>query len=54
MQEDEIELLKLSLSWLRFTMFGEGDFTVHEDARRQAQEKLAAESRKRQEEKSEG
>jgi len=54
MQEDEIELLKFSLSWLRFTMFGEGDFTVNEDARMQALEKRAAESRKRQEDKTEG
>jgi hypothetical protein len=54
MQEDEIELLKFSLSWLRFAMFGEGDFIVNEDARMQALEKRAAESKKRQEEKSEG
>ena len=53
-QEDDIELLKFSLSWLRFTLFGEGDFIVIEDARKEALEKRAAESRKRQEEKSEG
>lgn len=52
-QEDEIELLKFSLSWLRFTLFGEGDFIVDEDARKQAQEKRVAESEKRREEKSE-
>ena len=49
-QEDEIELLKFSLSWLRFTLFGEGDFVVNEDARKQVQEKRSADSAKRQEE----
>lgn len=52
-QEDEIELLKFSLSWLRFTLFGEGDFVVNEDARKQAQEKRAADSAKQPEEKPE-
>jgi Fe-S-cluster containining protein len=50
-QEDEIELLKFSLSWLRFTMFGEGDFTVNENARKQAQEKHMAALKKQQTEK---
>ncbi len=53
-QEDEIELLKFSLSWLRFTLFGEGGFIVNEEARKQAQKKLSAESGTRQAEKSEG
>lgn len=42
-KEDDIELLKFSLSWLRFTMYGEGGFKVREDAREKAQERLAAE-----------
>ncbi len=54
MQEDEIELLKFSLSWLRFTLFGEGDFIVNEDARKQAQEKIMTERKKRQPETTEG
>jgi hypothetical protein len=45
---DELEFLKFSLKWLRFTMFGEGDFKVNEEARRQAKEKLYAELKKRQ------
>lgn len=45
--EDELEFLKFSLKWLRFTMFGEGDFKVREEARRQAREKLVAEIKKR-------
>ncbi len=54
MQEDEIELLKFSLSWLRFTLFGEGDFIVNEDARKQAQAKIMTERKKRQPETTEG
>ncbi len=42
-KEDEIELLKFSLSWLRFTMYGEGDFKVREEARKKARERLIAE-----------
>jgi hypothetical protein len=38
-RDDELELLKFSLKWLRFTMFGEGDFTVRDDARQQARER---------------
>jgi len=41
-REDELELLKFSLKWLRFTMFGEGDFKVREDAKSQARERLLA------------
>ncbi len=41
-REDELELLKFSLKWLRFTMFGEGDFMVREDAKNQARERLLA------------
>ncbi len=42
-KEDDIELLKFSLSWLRFTMYGEGDFKIDEEARKKAQERLLAE-----------
>lgn len=45
-KEDDIELLKFSLSWLRFTMYGEGDFKVREDARKQAQARVLAEREK--------
>ncbi len=45
-KEDDIELLKFSLSWLRFTMFGEGDFKVNEEARKKAQERVLAEKEK--------
>ena len=38
-RDDELELLKFSLKWLRFTMFGEGDFKVRDDARQQARER---------------
>jgi Fe-S-cluster containining protein len=38
-KEDELELLKFSLKWLRFTMFGEGDFKVKDEARQQARER---------------
>jgi Fe-S-cluster containining protein len=50
LKEDDIELLKFSLSWLRFTMYGEGDFKVREEARRQAREKLLAEREKQKKE----
>lgn len=49
-QEDDLELLKFSLSWLRFTMYGEGDFKVREDARKLAREKLLAEREKQMKE----
>jgi len=39
---DDLELLKFSLKWLRFTMFGEGDFRVRDDARQKARERQAA------------
>jgi hypothetical protein len=41
-KEDELELLKFSLKWLRFTMFGEGDFKVKDEARRSARERQKA------------
>jgi Fe-S-cluster containining protein len=41
-RNDELELLKFSLKWLRFTMFGEGDFKVKKDARQRAQERQRA------------
>jgi len=37
---DELELLKFSMAWLRFTLFGEGDFRVREDAKQRAEERL--------------
>jgi len=46
-KEDDIELLKFSLSWLRFTMYGEGDFKVREDARKQAKERLLLKEKNR-------
>ncbi|MHB8881555.1 MAG: YkgJ family cysteine cluster protein [Thermodesulfovibrionales bacterium] len=42
LEEDELELLKFSLKWLRFTMFNEGDFKVDQEARQKAKEKLIA------------
>jgi len=45
-REDDIELLKFSLSWLRFTMYGEGHFKVREEARKQAKERVLAEKEK--------
>ncbi|MDA8084767.1 MAG: YkgJ family cysteine cluster protein [Nitrospiraceae bacterium] len=51
--EDELELLKFSLKWLRFVTFDEGDFKVDQEARKKAKEKLisqAEEERKRQRE----
>lgn len=49
-RNDELELLKFSLQWLRFTFFGEGDFKVKEEAKAKAAErqKLLAEARKRE------
>jgi Fe-S-cluster containining protein len=41
-REDELELLKFSLKWLRFAMFGEGDFKVNDAARQRARERTAA------------
>jgi hypothetical protein len=41
-KNDEIELLKFSLRWLRFAMFGEGDFTVHDEAKKRARERQKA------------
>lgn len=38
-KNDELELLKFSLKWLRFTMFGEGDFSVRDAARQKAEER---------------
>lgn len=42
--EDELELLKFSLKWLRFVTFNEGDFTVDQEARQKAKEKLLAQA----------
>ena len=42
LQEDELELLKFSLKWLRFVTFDEGDFKVRQEARKEAKEKLLA------------
>ena len=44
---DELELLKFSLKWLRFTMFGEGDIKVREGAKAKSGErrKLLSEAR---------
>jgi Fe-S-cluster containining protein len=39
---DELELLKFALKWLRFTMFGEGDFMVKDDAKKRAKERQKA------------
>ena len=41
-RNDELELLKFSLKWLRFTMFGEGDFKVKGEARQRAKERQKA------------
>lgn len=49
-KDDELELLKFSLKWLRFTMFGEGDFKIKQSARRRAQEKQKAAAIARQKE----
>jgi hypothetical protein len=42
LQEDELELLKFSLKWLRFVTFDEGDFKVRQEARKEAREKILA------------
>jgi len=47
---NELEFLKFSLKWLRFAMFGEGDFKVNEEARKKAKEKLLAERDKQRKE----
>lgn len=41
-KEDELELLKFSLRWLRFTMFGEGDFTIKDEAQKKARDRMKA------------
>lgn len=41
-KEDDLELLKFSLKWLRFTMFGEGDFKVKDEARQKAKDRQVA------------
>ncbi len=47
MREDELELLKFSLKWLRFAMFGEGDFKVKDEARQRARERQKAAAMKK-------
>jgi len=47
---NELAFLKFSLKWLRFAMFGEGDFKVDEEARKRAKEKLLAERDKQRKE----
>lgn len=46
-KEDELELLTFSLKWLRFTMYGEGDFTVNEKARQTAKERQAEKAKEK-------
>lgn len=41
-RNDELELLKFSLKWLRFTMFDEGEFKVKGEARQRAKERQKA------------
>lgn len=41
-REDEVELLKFSLKWLRFTLFGEGDFKIRDEARQNARQRTLA------------
>ena len=48
-KEDELELLKFSLKWLRFTMYGEGDFKVKEETRQLAKERQAAKAKEKME-----
>ncbi len=48
-KEDELELLKFSLKWLLFTMYGEGDFKVTEEARQGARERQAVKAREKME-----
>ncbi len=47
---DDMELLRFSLRWLRWVMFGEGDFQVSEEAqaRAAARRKRQAEARKKE------
>lgn len=44
LEEDELELLRFSLKWLRFVTFNEGDFKVDQEARQKAKEKLLAQA----------
>jgi hypothetical protein len=46
-KEDELELLKFSLKWLRFTMYGEGDFKVNEETRQLAKARQAAKAKEK-------
>jgi len=46
-KEDELELLKFSLKWLRFTMYGEGDFKVNEEARQSAKARQAVKAKEK-------
>ena len=48
-KDDELELLKFSLKWLRFTMFGEGDFKVKEEAKQSARERQESKAREKME-----
>ncbi len=41
-RSDELELLKFSLRWLRYAMFGEGDFKVNAEAKKRATERKKA------------
>ncbi len=41
-KSDELELLKFSLRWLRYAMFGEGDFKVNTEAKKRAVERQKA------------
>jgi hypothetical protein len=42
MQEDDLELLKFSLKWLRFTLFGEGDLKIKAGVRKKPEKKPSA------------
>jgi len=46
-KEDELELLKFSLRWLRFVMYGEGDFKVKEEARLLAKDRQAVKAKEK-------
>jgi Fe-S-cluster containining protein len=48
-KEDELELLKFSLKWLRFVMYGEGEFRVKEEARQIAKDRQAAKAKEKME-----
>jgi Fe-S-cluster containining protein len=41
-KNDELALLKFSLKWLRYAMFGEGDFKVNDEAKKRARERQKA------------